>query len=119
MKKISIYLLFLILAGTLSYFGGYYLYTSNHPKSEYIEPLALQRGIQMNDVTAGEDVQEYYFAKIEQEMLMIYEMPNRLLYDSVELSGIHIQGTDWQQLIEGIRFDSLTEVFEFLENVMS
>ena len=119
MKKISIFLIFLILAGTLSYFGGYYFYVSQNPKSEYIEPVTLQRGIQLNDVTARGEEQEYYFAKIEQDLLMIYQMPDAVLYDSVELSSIHVQSTEELQLLEGMRFENLTEVFEFLENIMS
>ena len=119
MKKTVLFLIFLIVAGTLSYFGGYYFYVTEHPKTEYTEPIQLQKAVltEMDDSEIKE--QEYYYAKIEQEQLMIYKMPDEIVYDSVESSSLQMGGEVRTQLLEGIRFESLTEVFEFLENAMS
>ncbi len=119
MKKTVLFIIFLIFAGTLSYFGGYYLYVSENPKTEITEQITVQKAVQLSDTVVSAEEQEYYFAKIEQDMLMIYKMPDATLYDSVEVSSLHVQGMEESQLLEGMRFDTLTEVFEFLENAMS
>lgn len=119
MKKTVLFIVFLIFAGTLSYFGGYYLYVTENPKAEIPEQITVQKAVQLSDMQVDDEEQEYYFAKIEQNMLMIYKMPDATLYDSVEVSSLHVQGVEEAQLLEGMRFDSLTEVFEFLENAMS
>ena len=62
---------------------------------------------------------EYYIAVIEQDMLMIYKMPEETLYDSVKVSTLHIVEEEMTQLQEGMIFEDLTELFGFLENSMS
>lgn len=119
MKRMILFVLGLIAAGTLAYFGGYYLYTSENPKTEITEPISLQRAVQISDTENITERQEYYVAKIEQDMLMIYKMPEETLYDSVEMSSLFFQERENAQLVEGIVFEDLTEVFEFLENSMS
>lgn len=120
MKKKIFFLIFLVLAGTLSYFGGYYLYISGKPKEIYREPDLLRSGMTTEYTQYPEQMpQEYYFAQIEQKMLMIYQMPDGILYDSVELSSLHIPETEHIRLTEGIRFENLQSVFEYLENSMS
>lgn len=120
MKKKIFFLIFLILAGSLSYFGGYYLYISENPKEVYREPDLLRSGITTENVRYSERMpQEYYFAQIEQKTLMIYQMPEGILYDSVELSSMHLPETEKIKLTEGVRFENLQSVFEYLENSMS
>ena len=50
---------------------------------------------------------------------MIYKMPEEILYDSVELSSLGLYENEKAQLLEGMVFGDLKEVFEFLENSMS
>lgn len=119
MKKTFVALGVLIVLGTFAYFGGYYLYMSENPKTETAEQISLQRAMQMSDTDSTVEQQEYYIVKIEQEMLMVYKMPEEILYDSVETSSLHFQEKEQSQLSEGIVFPNLTEVFEFLENSMS
>lgn len=119
MKKTMLFVISLIAAGTLAYFGGYYFYISEKPKAEFVEQISLQRSVLQSETEQRNSIPEYYIAKIEQDMLMIYKMPEETLYDSVETSSLNFHGTEETQLIEGISFESLTEVFEFLENSMS
>lgn len=120
MKKKIFFLIFLVLAGTLSYFGGYYLYISENPKEVYLEPELLRSKVNAENIQDFKQIQQdYYFAQIEQEMLMIYQMPDGILYDSVELSSLHIPAAELHNLTEGVRFENLRSVFEFLENSMS
>lgn len=119
MKKTFLFVIGIIAVGMLAYFGGYYFYISENPKMEFPEQISLQRSILQSDTEQINDIPEYYIAKIEQDMLMIYKMPGETLYDSVETSSLNFHGTEEAQLMEGLSFDSLTEVFEFLENSMS
>ena len=119
MRKTILFLVFLIAAGTLSYFGGYYFYVTEHPKVEYSEPIQLQKAILTENNLSEMKEQEYYYAKLEQNLLMIYKMPDEIIYDCVEASNLQIGGTERERLLEGVRFETLTEVFEFLENAMS
>lgn len=119
MKKTFVFLIGLVMAGTLAYFGGYYFYISDNPKTEFVEPMTLQRAVQLSDTDLSTDSEEYYIAKIEQDMLMIYQMPGKILYDSVEISSLHFTEKEQPRLLEGMIFQNLTEVFEFLENSMS
>ena len=119
MKKTMIILAFLILAGTVSYFGGYYFYTTENPKTEIQTPITVQKSVQFNNEQPIPEEASYYFAKVEQEKLLIYKMPDAVVYDSVEMDGLHLQQTEVTLLEEGVRFENLSEVFEFLENAMS
>lgn len=119
MKKTFFLIIGLIFAGTLAYFGGYYVYTSENPKTEILEPMALQKAVPLSEGSNLQISEEYYIAKIEQDMLLIYKMPEQTLYDSVELNSLHFVGTEEQELAKGMFFENLTEVFEFLENSMS
>ena len=50
---------------------------------------------------------------------MVYEMPEKILYDSVKTESLVLQEKDVPGLLEGQEYLELTEVFEFLENCMS
>lgn len=102
-----------------NYYTSPTLYTSQRPKIEIEMPAALQRGIANNDIKQTGYEQEYYIAKIEQEMLLIYKMPEESIYDSLKISNLQFQEKDYLQLKNGIVFQSLAEVFEFLESCMS
>ena len=119
MRRKILFVIGLLIAGTSAYYGGYYLYTSQRPKIEIEMPATLQRGITDNDVKQTGYEQEYYIAKIEQEMLLIYKMPEESIYDSLKISNLQFQEKDYLHLKKGIVFHSLTEVFEFLESCMS
>ena len=118
MKKKILYLIFLITAGTLAYYGGYHAYIVNRPNVELIQPEALQKAVQIKS-TDHDYAREYYVGKIEEDQLMIYKMPEDSLYDSVQLSSLSFYGDEKEQLVNGMVFENLTEVFEFLENSMS
>ena len=119
MRKTILFVIGLIAVGMLAYFGGYYFYVSENPETEYTEQITLQKSVLQPDTKKENDIQEYYLAKIEQDLLNIYKMPEQTLYDSVETSSLNFHGTEETRLKEGISFESLTEVFEFLENSMS
>ena len=108
----------ILLAGVLSYFGGYFYYNSLNPKTGFIEPISVQRTVRLLDESSDE-MEEHYQTKIEQDMLMIYKLPENVIYDSVKLSTLHLTESEYTALNDGIDFYSLTEVFEFLENSMS
>ncbi len=119
MKRIILFMIGLIAVGILAYYGAYHFYLSGHPETEYVEQISVQRSVPQSDIEQESKLPEYYIAKIEQDMLMIYKMPEEILYDSVETSSLNFHGTEEAQLMNGISFDSLKEVFEFLENSMS
>jgi len=108
----------LITAGTFAYYGGYHAYKINRPKVEMIEPERLQKAVQVKD-SDSDHSEEYYVGKIENDELMIYKMPEESVYDSIRLSTLSFYGEEEQKLTEGMIFENLTEVFEFLENSMS
>ena len=118
MRKKILFLLCLVIAGILSYYSGYYLYISSNPRTEIVEPVNLHRAMMISE-DISEGLQEYYIAKIEQDMLVIYKMPERTFYDSVKVSSLHLEEKDKNELLAGQRFASIEEVFEFLENTMS
>ena len=118
MKRRILLILGLLIAGTFAYYGGYYLYTENNPKIELLDQEALQKSMPGADSKDAVS-EEYYIGRIEQEMLMIYKMPEETLYDSIETSSLSFYGDEEHRLSEGIVFQNLTEVFEFLENSMS
>lgn len=118
MKKTVVFMIFLLFAGTLAYFGGYYLYVTNHPQTEFSEPVTVQKQVTLDNTVTKEE-QEYYFAKLEQDMLTIYRMPEAVEYDSIKASSLHTSGMDESRLLEGMRFETIEEVFEFLESAMS
>ena len=118
MKKKILFFVFLIAAGAFAYYGGYHAYTSSRPKSRMIETESLQKAVQMDhtDKTMSE---EYYIGKIESDQLVIYKMPEDVIYDSVELSSLSFYDEERDRLLNGMVFEDLTAVFEFLENSMS
>ena len=118
MKKKILFLVFLITAGAFAYYGGYHAYTSNRPKTRMIEPESLQKAVPMNH-TDDPQLKEYYIGKIENDQLMIYKMPEDAIYDSVKLSSLGLYEEEKERLINGMVFENLTAVFEFLENSMS
>ena len=119
MRKKILFFAGLLIAGTVAYYSGYYIYTSQRPKIDIEMPMILQRGTTENDVELADYSEEYYMAKIEQEMLLIYKMPEECVYDSLKTSNLQFQEKDYLQLEEGMIFHSLAEVFEFLESCMS
>ena len=118
MKRTILLVLCLIIVGAFAYYGGYYVYKSINPETEILDSESLQRAAPMSD-TKEKESEEYYIGRIEQNMLMIYKMPEETLYDSVEMSSLRFYEDEEQKLIEGMVFQDLTEVFEFLENSMS
>ena len=118
MKKKILYVIFLIMAGTAAYYGGYHAYTSNRPKVELVEPEKVQKAIQTKGYDNREQ-QEYYVGKIEEDHLVIYKMPEDSIYDSIRLGTLNFYGEEVTELKEGMVFKDLTEVFELLENSMT
>lgn len=118
MKKKILFLIFLITAGSLAYYGGYHVYKANRPKAELIEPENLQKAVQLKD-SDDRKIEEYYVGIIEEDQLMIYKMPEDSVYDSIRVSTLNFYGEEEEKLMEGMVFEDLTEVFEFLENSMS
>jgi hypothetical protein len=118
MRKKILFLIFLIIAGTFSYYGGYHVYQMNRPKIELVRPESLQMAIQTKEMDDYRP-KEYYVGKIKNDQLIIYKMPEEYLYDSIKLSSLDFYGEEETKLMEGMEFENLTEVFEFLENSMS
>ena len=119
MRKTILFLIGLILAGTASFYGGYYLYVTNRPEISYEMPMTLQKGMMLTEKKDSVEEQNYYLAKIEEEKLMIYEMPEESIYDSLKIGTLQFMTEDYEKLKEGMIFQSLNEVFEFLESCMS
>lgn len=107
MKKTAVYAAALIVIGVLSYFIGYYITV---PKTA---PESILSEREKNPA------QEHYIAKIERDMLFIYEMPENTIYDSMNTESMNFQTGELPALLDGIVFESLTEVYEFLESSMS
>lgn len=117
MKKRTIYMLivFVILC-VLAYFAGYHFM---YDKSEtQLEDVVIQKNLLVNE-SESEAHSEYYIARMEDEMLHIYKMPDHMIYDSVKIKSIHLSEEEMEKLEKGIIFLNLIEVFEFLENSMS
>ena len=119
MKRKIGFLILLILAGALSYYGAYELYGMYHPKVEMPETFSLQRAPAAENLSIKNEDIRYYWGIIEQDQVLIYQMPEQTLYDSVKLSSLQLQNEEKGQLMKGKLFPTLTEVFEFLENSMS
>ncbi len=119
MKKRIMFLIGVVFAGIIAYYGGYELYRINRPKVEIPDRISMQYSAGSAEQNTKDIGENYYFGIIEQEYLNIYELPEQQLYDSIRLNSLHLQEEEVSQLIEGQHFYSLTEVFEFLENSMS
>lgn len=119
MKKKVFFLIGILLAGTLSYYSAYYAYTSNHSGSKMQETQMIQKAVPLQQNAGIEEEQSYYLAQIEDQMLYIYKMPEKDVYDSLKLSSLHFTKKEQMELLKGLTFQNLTEVFEFLENSMS
>lgn len=120
MKKKLIFGMSLIFAGIFAYFCGYYGYQSSISQTEIPKTMALQHALQpeiSEEGTTADD--EYYMAKIEQDLLMIYKMPEKTVYESVKINSLYVTEQEKLRLIAGKIFWNLPEVFEFLENSMS
>lgn len=118
MKRIIVFVIGVILAGALAYFTAYHVYTSKNHTADILTPVTLQRAAPPAK-EAEKEPQIYYLAKIEDGILCIYRMPEESLYDSIKLSSLHMTSKERGELMQGVVFESLTEVFEFLENSMS
>ena len=116
MRKALLFFLCLMVAGIVSFYAGYHLYQSGGSKAEIEEQPLIGHG-------TGSDAEPsktpYYLLKIEGDQLMVYEMPEKILYDSVKTESLVLQEKDVPGLLEGQEYLELTEVFEFLENCMS
>ena len=108
----------LLCAGTFAYYGGYHFYRSTHPKVEIAEPENYSHPVPVAEKTV-QISREYYIGIIQEDKLMIYQMPEETLYDSVEVASLKFYDDELQQLTEGMVFQDLKELFEFLENSMS
>ena len=118
MKRTVLFVISLVVTGTLAFYGGYYVYKSNRPKTQFLETENVQRAVQMSENVSAAS-KEYYIGIIEQDLLAIYKMPEEILYDSIDVESLQFYGNEKKQLTEGMIFGNLTEVFEFLENSMS
>lgn len=121
MKRKIYFFIGLIVAGIFAFYAGYYAYIEENSKTELLNPMTLQKSVPLpEDIMKDSDnEQKYYFGKISQDVLDIYEMPEQLLYESVKLNTLHLSEKEKRELSEGVVFMTLTEVFEFLENSMS
>ena len=118
MKRTVLFIISLIIAGTFAYYAGYYVYKMNRPKVEFLETENVQRAVQLSE-NKQMIFDDYYIGIIEQDLLAIYKMPEETLYDTIEVNSLHFYGDEEQELSKGKIFQTLTEVFEFLENSMS
>ena len=116
MRKALLFFLCLMVAGIVSFYAGYHLYQSGRAKAEIEEPQLTGHGTGSDSDTSKIP---YYLLKIEGDQLVVYEMPEKILYDSVKTDHLVLQEKDLPGLLEGQEYLELTEVFEFLENCMS
>lgn len=118
MKKSVSFALLLIFLCFAAYFGGYRMAASRAEKMRQAEKNYLHqtvRNVEMTEKVPG----EHYVAKIEQETLFIYEMPEHTVYDFMEIKTLHFPENERAELKKGLVFETLAEVYEFLENSMS
>lgn len=118
MKKAAIILGTLLLISVLAYWGGYHLVVSKTPEAQPEKEEILKKEFPVQEMPK-ETFGGHYVAKIEEEMLFIYEMPENTVYDSMRTESMHFPAGELPALREGIVFQSLPEVYEFLENSMS
>ena len=119
MKKVVFFLIGLILAGTLAYFTAYEIYTSEKHRLDVPVPVTLQKAAPVMKNNKEVSTQEFYLARLEEQILVIYKMPEEIVYDSVKLSSLYLDTKERMELSRGIIFQDLKELFEFLENSMS
>lgn len=118
MRKKFAYIAGLMIAGVLSYYSGYYFYINSRTGMSAHRYERVQQG-NIENLQMINETQDYYIAKIEKNLLVIYQMPQEIIYDSLRTEQLQFQKKDYQELYDGMRFDSLGELFEFLENCMS
>ena len=118
MRKKFAYITGLIVAGILSYYSGYYFYINSRTGLLSHGYESVQRG-NIENLQLINETKEYYIAKIEKNLLVIYQMPQEIIYDSLRTEQLQFQKKDYPELYDGMRFDSLSELFEFLESCMS
>ena len=114
MKKIVLFLIAMAILGFLSYFGAYYAYKASNPGIEITDPVYVER----SEIKTKVNEEPYFLIKLEDDLLKIYQMPEETVYDTVTFSSLQVYDQT-EQLKDGLRFQTLTEVFEFLENSMS
>ena len=114
MKK-SLVFIGIVIAGGLAYWSGYQYVDSKD------QPIPFVSGERELWPVKNKNYVEnrFYILKIDGDMLSVYQMPSERLYDSVKLSTLHLEEEEYTELFQGIKFETLTEVFEFLENSMS
>lgn len=118
MKKYWLFLAGILLVGLLAYWGSYYFYMSNRTENtRKVRPVQSSKSAVPEAKTTSQE--GYYVARIEDSMLIIYEMPEIRVYDSMDLRSFHFSETERIMLSEGLEFMNLGEVFGFLENSMS
>lgn len=116
MRKALLFFVCLIIAGIIAFYAGYYLYQSNRSQVEIEEQPVLKRGVRSDSEPPK---RPYYLLKIEGNQLIVYQMPEEIIYDSVKVDSLILQEKDMPALLEGKEYVELTEVFEFLESCMS
>lgn len=119
MKKLIYYMIFLIAGGILAYFIAYYSYMEKLSKPEVLQSVVLQETVPFNDKNLLMKTDNYYLVKIEKDSLIVYTMPEEQIYDSIKLSSLYISENEYEELYNGLVFEHLNEVLEFLENSMS
>ncbi len=118
MKKYWLFLVGILLAGLLAYWGSYYFYMSNRTENTLkVRPVQSSRSAVPEEKMTSQE--EYYMAKIEGSMLIVYEMPEIRVYDSLDLRSFHFSEAERIVLSEGMEFMNLGEIFGFLESSMS
>ena len=117
MKKTMV-IVGIMLAGILSYYAGYLYYTELNSKEHRLESSSVQRTVQLLEMNTNM-IEEGYLARIDQDMLVIYKIPENTIYDSIKMSSLQLTDSEYTALLNGIHFKKLTELFEFLENSMS
>lgn len=116
MRKALLFFVCLIIAGIIAFYAGYYFYQSNRSQVEIEEQSVLRQGVRSD---SEPQKKSYYLLKIEGNQLIVYQMPEKVIYDSIKVDSLILQEKDMPALLEGKECMALTEVFEFLESCMS
>lgn len=109
----------LAAVGIFAYCSSYYFYLGSERERGISDPPVSQYVLPLPEETVSSDEEEYYIAKIEEDVIVIRRMPDNVRYETIKLSSVRFLDDEEERLKEGILFESLSEVFEFLENSMS
>lgn len=101
----------------LSAFAGYRAAVSKKPPELPQQTEKTVSGAAKED--EAEKKEPHYLAKIEDGQLLIYELPENRIYESMKAEALNFPEQQLPELYRGIFFDTLPEVYEFLENCMS